>query len=106
VEQRLLAPATLRPGAVDDPPEGVGEIEARTQGHRPVCGGPESGVEGARRLAGVGMGSLWRRRWDPDPERRRRRCRRLRTEMARRRCEEDEETAVAVFFAGAAKRLG
>jgi hypothetical protein len=66
VEQRLLTPATLRPraaqplgpGAVDDPPEGVGEIEARTQGHRPVCGGPESGVEGARRLAGVGMGSL------------------------------------------------
>jgi hypothetical protein len=48
-EQRLLAPAALRPGAVDDPPEAGGEREARTQDHRPVCGGPEARTSGERR---------------------------------------------------------
>jgi hypothetical protein len=50
VEQRLLAPTALRqraapppaPGAVDDTPEAGREKEARTQGHRPVCGGTEA----------------------------------------------------------------
>jgi hypothetical protein len=58
VEQRLLAPAALRlraaqppgSGAVDDQLEAGGEIErereARTQGHRPVCGGPEARARG------------------------------------------------------------
>jgi hypothetical protein len=56
VEQRLLAPAALSPRAakppgpeaVDDPLEGGGEREARTQGHRPVCGGPEARARGER----------------------------------------------------------
>jgi hypothetical protein len=39
-------------GAVDGPPEAGGEREARTQGRRPVCGGPESRARGDWREAG------------------------------------------------------
>jgi hypothetical protein len=57
VEQHLLALAALRPraaqmpgpGGVDDPPKAGGEREARTQGHQPVCGGPEAKARGGWR---------------------------------------------------------
>jgi hypothetical protein len=60
VEQRLLAPAALRPlaaqppglGAVDDPPEAGRERGARTQGHRPAFGGPEARARGDWREPG------------------------------------------------------
>jgi hypothetical protein len=64
VEQRLLAPAALRPraaqppgpNAVDNPPVAGGERErereARTQGHRPVCGGSEARARDDWREAG------------------------------------------------------
>ena len=42
------------PGAVDGPPEAGGEREARTQGRRPVCGGPEARAGGAWREAAGG----------------------------------------------------
>jgi hypothetical protein len=51
VGQRLLVPA-LRPSAVDDPPEAGGEREARTQGNRPACAGPEARARGDWREAG------------------------------------------------------
>jgi hypothetical protein len=59
VEQRLLAPAALRPGAAQ--PQGRApltihrrreEREGGTQGHRQVCGGPESRARGNYRGAG------------------------------------------------------